>query len=84
MIFKDPNRETVNLILTSGTLLLLDGSLDIRTEAKTIFTPIIKHNKFNDVIIKGILEKKYRKENNLEKFSQIRKSFDALLKQKKS
>jgi hypothetical protein len=73
----------VNLLLTSGTLLLLDGSLDIRTEAKTIFTPIITHQKFDEVIVRGILERKYKKENNMEKDSQIKKSLETLLKQQK-
>ena len=73
----------MNFLLASGTLLLLDGSIDIRTEAKTIFAPIITHQKFEEVIVKGILEKKYKKENNMEKHSQIKKSLETLLKQQK-
>ena len=73
----------MNFLLASGTLLLLDGSLDIRTEAKTIFVPIITHQQFEEVIVRGILEKKYKKENNLEKYSQIKKRLETLLKQQK-
>ena len=69
--------------MVSGTLLLLDGSLDTRTEAKTIFAPIITHKKFEEVIVKGYLQKKFKKENNMEKLSQIKKSLEALLKQQK-
>ena len=82
-LLKDPNRETIDLMMESGTLLLLDGSLDIRTEAKTIFHPMITHSRFQEVIVKGIIEKKYRKENNLERFAQIKKNLDSLLKQQK-
>ena len=69
--------------MESGTLLLLDGSLDIRSAAKTIFQPLIKNPKFEDVIVRGIIERKHRKENNLERFAQIRKSLDSLMKKQK-
>ena len=82
--FKDPNKDTVDLILTSGMHLLLDGSLDVRTEAKTIFTPFISHPKFEENILRGFIERRCKDENNSEKFSQIKKSLDTITKQKRN
>ena len=81
---KDPNRETVDLIVSSGILLLVDGSLDTRTEAKTIFSPCVGHTKFESVILKGIIEKKCKKEKNMEQFSQINKTLKVLSKQEQN
>ena len=69
------------MILSSGILLLVDGSLDIRTEAKTIFAPCVKHPNFETIIVRGIIEKKCKKADSMEKFAQIKKSLDALSKQ---
>ena len=81
--FEDPNKDTVDLILTSGMHLLLDGSLDVRTEAKTIFTPFISHPKFEENILRGFIERRCKDENNSETFSQIKKSLDTITKQKR-
>ena len=74
----------MNIIINSGTILLLDGSLDTRSEAKAIFAPLVIHPKFEVIILKGILEKKYKKENNVERFAQIKKSLDSLSRQQKN
>ena len=79
--YKDPNCETVDLIINSGTILLLDGSLDIRTEAKTIFMPCVAQSRFETIIVRNVIEKKYKRTDTMEKFVQIRKSLDACLKQ---
>ena len=44
---------------------------------------MMKNPKFEEIIVRGIIEKKHRKENNLERFAQIRKSLDVMIKQQK-
>ena len=57
------------MIISSGMGLLLDGSLDIRTEAKTIFVPFVSHPRFEEVVLRGIIEKKCKEENSMDNFN---------------
>jgi len=49
-LFADRERSTTSVLLSTGVVLLLDGSLDTRTEAKRIFAALSSHPRYDDCL----------------------------------